>query len=142
MSDADRGERRAEAQRWLGIAKQDVSASAHCLAASPPLTAIAAYHCQQAAEKIAKAVLVAKRIAFPKTHDLATLKARLAAKAPLLASAMSGLEHITVWGFAYRYPFEEDTAAPQPSTGEIRDCLDRLGKLMTSAEQEILTDWD
>ncbi len=137
MSGADLDERRAEAQRWLAIAKQDITASTHCLSASPPLTDIAAYHCQQAAEKIAKGVLVGSGIKFSKTHDLATLSALLAASAPSLASGISGLEHITIWGFAYRYPFE-DEAGPPPSTGEIGECLDRLRKLMTAAQREIL----
>lgn len=33
----------------------------------------AAYHCQQAAGKLVKAVLVGAGIAFPKTHDIAAL---------------------------------------------------------------------
>jgi HEPN domain-containing protein len=54
MSDAD--ERRAEAARWLAIADQDMAAARLCASSSPPLPAVAGYHCQQAVEKIVKAL--------------------------------------------------------------------------------------
>jgi adenine-specific DNA-methyltransferase len=42
MSGADAAERRAEAERWLAIGDQDMAAARLCLAASPPLAAVAA----------------------------------------------------------------------------------------------------
>lgn len=37
----------------------------------------AAYHCQQAAEKLVKALLAQSAIVFPKSHDIAALVALL-----------------------------------------------------------------
>jgi HEPN domain-containing protein len=50
----------------------DLDAAQRCLA-DPPNVAAAAYHCQQEAEKLIKAVLVALHIAYPRGrsgHDL------------------------------------------------------------------------
>lgn len=119
MSGADAGERRAEAERWLAIADQDVAAARLCLIGALP--AVAAYHCQQAVEKIAKALLVAAGIAFPKTHDLAALNALASPHFAALAPALAALEPITVWGLAYRYPPEEEgDAAPAPADVQVR----------------------
>jgi HEPN domain-containing protein len=121
MSGTDEAERRAEAERWLAISDQDIMAARLCLAASPPLTAVAAYHCQQAVEKIAKALLVAAGTAFPKTHDLAALSALVAPQYPALAQMLAALEPITVWGFVYRYPPEEEgEIAPMPDDVDRR----------------------
>ena len=64
MSDADADDRAAEVARWLMIADQDIAAARICLEGNLP--AIAAYHCQQAIEKIAKGLLVAVAVPFPR----------------------------------------------------------------------------
>lgn len=56
-------------------------------------------------------MLVAAAAPFPKTHDLAALTALAGPCYPALAAALAALEPITVWGFAYRYPPEEESAA-------------------------------
>lgn len=119
MSGTDSNERRIEAQRWLSIADQDLLAARNGLSVSPRLIGIAAYHCQQAAEKIVKGVLVAKGVDFPKTHDLAKLSALVTPAAPALAAAFAVFEPITVWGFAYRYPFEEESSLAPPSVSTM-----------------------
>jgi HEPN domain-containing protein len=125
MSGADAAERRAEAERWLAIGDQDIAAARPCLSASLPLAAIAAYHCQQAVEKVAKALLVAAGTPFPKTHELAALSTLAGPLYPALAAMLAALEPITVWGFAYRYPPEEEGEAA-PSPAEIAHRLDDI----------------
>ena len=124
MSGADEAERRAEAERWLAIGDRDIAAARLCLSASAPLAAVAAYHCQQAVEKIAKALLVAAGVAFPKTHDLAALSTLAGPRYPALAARLAALEPITVWGFAYRYPPEEEGDAAPPSADVERRLRD------------------
>jgi hypothetical protein len=51
-------ERRREAGRWLTIAVADMSVVRLLLEAREPMLGIAAYHCQQAAEKVVKGMLV------------------------------------------------------------------------------------
>lgn len=121
-------EARAEAGRWLAIADRDLAAAEHCLSAKPKLLGIAAYHCQQAAEKLLKSVLIARRIGFPKTHDLVALVALAAPAMPGDDSLLKHIEPITLWGFAYRYPMEED-GDPEPAAEEIARAIRRLARL-------------
>jgi HEPN domain-containing protein len=125
MSGADAAERQAEAKRWLAIGDQDIATARICIVASPPLTAVAAYHCQQAVEKILKALLVAAGAFVPKTHDLAALNALAARHFPAVSALVATLEPITVWGYAFRYPPEEESGgAPK-----VRDIERRLGQI-------------
>ena len=58
MSAPDPGmaeDRRREGERWLAIARDDTRVARLCLAVEDPAVRTAAYHCQQAAEKLAKA---------------------------------------------------------------------------------------
>lgn len=48
----------SDAMGWVTSADVDLDAVRRCLA-DPPNVTVAAYHCQQAAEKLIKAVLVA-----------------------------------------------------------------------------------
>jgi HEPN domain-containing protein len=136
MSGADERERRVEAERWLAIVDQDIAAVRLCLSAPRPLAAVAAYHCQQAVEKIAKALLVAADISFPKTHDLAALSAMAGPRYPELAANLASLEPISVWGFAYRYPPEEEAEAP-PAAAELQRRLGDIEALRQSAATAI-----
>lgn len=136
MSGTEASERRVEAERWLAIADQDIAAVALCLNAPNPLMAVAAYHCQQAVEKIAKALLVAADLSFPKTHDLAALNAAAGPRYPALAATLAGLEPVSVWGFAYRYPPEEEADAP-PSASELQRRLGEIAALRQSAAAAI-----
>jgi HEPN domain-containing protein/predicted nucleotidyltransferase len=105
-----------EAQRWIAIADQDLRAVAICLQAEPPATETAAYHCQQAAEKLLKALLVAAARPTRKTHDLDVLASEVAEVHPHLASLADSCRFMTRWGFVYRYPTEPSGVAPQPPT--------------------------
>ena len=54
----------------FSVAGSDQRAARICLAADPPLPGVAAYHCQQAIEKLLKGFLVRSNTDFGKTHDL------------------------------------------------------------------------
>jgi HEPN domain-containing protein len=53
MSAVDSNQRH-EANAWLARADEDLRAVRPCLDAPPPVLGVAAYHCQQAAEKLIK----------------------------------------------------------------------------------------
>ena len=106
-----------EARRWVAIADKDLRAVAICLQAKPPATETAAYHCQQAAEKLLQALLVAAARPTRKTHDLDELASLVAEVHPDLASLVRNCCFMTRWGFVYRYPIESGGAAPQAPTG-------------------------
>ena len=58
------------AAAWLAVVDDDLRQVVNNLHGPLPSLAGAAYHCQQAAEKLVKAVLVEARTAFSKTHDI------------------------------------------------------------------------
>lgn len=138
MSGTDRAAVRAQVQAWLTVADADRRAALACLAASPPLAAVAAFHCQQAAEKLLKGFLVHTGATFRKTHDLRELGDAATTKFPDLAPLIAAMEEWTIWNVAYRYPTEE-LPEPEPATEELRqalDILDRLaGRLRPLAEE-------
>lgn len=124
-----------EAGRWLRIADADTAAATALLDLDPPLAEIAAYHCQQAIEKLAKGVLVLGDIGFRKSHDLLTLAAQVEAAFPAIGIELRALAWVTGWGFSYRYPQEEEE--PAPSANEIRAVLARIERIRASAAELI-----
>jgi HEPN domain-containing protein len=66
-------ETRAEAAAWLSKAGGDLRAAEILSAPENDQGAAAVYHCQQAAEKAVKALLVYRETPFPKTHDIERL---------------------------------------------------------------------
>jgi HEPN domain-containing protein len=105
-------ERRLEAERWVVVAIEDVAVARLCLGADEPKLGSAAYHCQQAVEKLLKGLLVLANIPFPKTHDLRRLGTTAAVHYPDRAELLSLTFAMTTWGYAYRYPGPEDYALP------------------------------
>lgn len=63
----------SEPSGWLTVVDDDLRQVTNNLHGPLPSLRGAAYHCQQAAEKMVKAVLAGAGIAFPKTHDIAAL---------------------------------------------------------------------
>jgi HEPN domain-containing protein len=63
----------ADTRGWLFKAADDLRGADIDLAAVPPLTGDAAFHCQQAVEKALKALLAWYDVPFRKTHDLAEI---------------------------------------------------------------------
>src|SRR3954468_20464843 len=113
---ADEAEiRRREAARWLAIAEEDVRVSRGCLTLEIPAPGSAAYHCQQAAEKIVKGLLVVAGAAFARTHDMDELVDLALAHYTDQKSWLEGVRRLTLWGVAYRYPGPEDV--PEPADG-------------------------
>ncbi len=55
---------------WLAAADDDLRATRGCLHGPEPTPTSAAYHCQQAAEKLLKAVLVSAGIHPPKSGNV------------------------------------------------------------------------
>jgi HEPN domain-containing protein len=97
---------------------------------------MAAYHCQQAAEKLVKGLLVAASTPFRKTHDMDELADLAASSYPEWRDLLDGVRTLTVWGFAYRYPGTEDIPEPVPGEAELRQTIDliqRLGERLQAA---------
>ena len=94
----------AEASLWLAKADDDIRVASMTLAADPPMLDPAAFHCQQAVEKIIKALLIAAAVAAPRSHDIEMLAGKAAPFYPALEQQMLSFSHLTEWLTASRYP--------------------------------------
>lgn len=146
MKAADPRARWAVVERWLAVAEIDRQTVAPCMAADPPLRASAAFHCQQAVEKLLKGFLVLAAKRFRKTHSLAQLGA--AAQPPDsrpcgpfrgfpdIAELVAVAENWTAWAVAYRYPLAEVAHEPEPDDDELQRALATIDALAARLHAE------
>jgi HEPN domain-containing protein len=106
-----------EVAGWLVVVDDDLKQVVNNLHGPMPSLSGAAYHCQQAAEKLVKALLVQAGLAFPKTHDIAALVGLLS-DSHRLKKALNSLTKLTPYGVAYRYPAEDEWDVPSTETIE------------------------
>lgn len=99
-----------EAVRWLLRVDQDLAAVDALLRAS--LVDPAALHCQQAAEKLAKAFIVAMGSSPSKTHDIEELADAVAHHDPEFGENLRQLGSLTRWYVSVRYPAGGGETAP------------------------------
>ena len=100
----------------------------------------AAYHCQQAAEKSVKALLVHLNIAYPRKrgegHDI-DIVVRLFPSDYSLRRNAEKLIALTPWATAFRYPSDDDdTESVTPDDKE----LERWRKIIADFIGEIATE--
>lgn len=112
------------ALRWLDYDDQDLRLIGK-IVHDTDLSSGAAFHCQQAAEKMAKAVLVAFGRDYPKTHELLELSEMVIAVQPKLGHLVGELRGLTDWYFAGRYPDLDY----RPSSADIGQALAKLLEL-------------
>lgn len=73
---------------------------------------IVGFHCQQAAEKILKALLACNRIEFRKTHDLAELMDILTDNGHPIPEGLSDLDILNPFAVEYRYDLFSSESSP------------------------------
>ncbi|HEY0836276.1 MAG TPA: HEPN domain-containing protein [Azospirillum sp.] len=117
MSATDRAAVLDEARRWWAVAAEDLRVARMCLAMAPPSPGNAAYHCQQAAEKTMKGLLVAAGAGFRKVHDLDELADAVCPLYPGLAGDLEQCRPFSSWATEYRCPPEDE--APPPTDEAI-----------------------
>lgn len=110
-------------ESWLAKADNDLDLVRRAMIADPTTNnEAAAYHLQQAAEKLLKAALVHAGLPYPRGsagHDLKVSASRLPPEHPLYNEAHA-MAPYTPWATAYRYPDDDPaTATPVPSDDEI-----------------------
>lgn len=123
MAAPDPVKQREEALLWLGRAERDLAAARLAMDAPEPLPDIAAYHLQQAAEKLLKAILTTDAIPFRRTHDLGLLGEQVSGARPALHGVISPLRSYSDWSFAFRYPGAPSEAYPEPLPAELAQAL-------------------
>ena len=98
------------------------------MASDPPLYDSAAFHCQQAVEKLLKGLLTLAGRRGGKTHSLEQLGAPAQASSfPDIAELVAATHGWIKWAWVYRYP--EEDAPPEPEEAEIRAALDVIDRL-------------
>jgi HEPN domain-containing protein len=91
---------------WLTKAQRDLSTARRLSDDSDPYLDTAIYHCQQAAEKAVKAVLVFHDHRFDKTHDIRALVSLAMGFAPQFSEWLDVGGSLTPYATTYRYPGE------------------------------------
>lgn len=105
---------------WLSRADDDLRMAELAISASPPVCWGAAFHAQQAAEKLLKALLTFHNVEFEKSHSIDYLL-------DLCATVQSGVKalrakatKLTDFAVELRYPFPR----PDPTESEAKDAVE------------------
>ena len=113
-----------ETNLWLKKAQEDLLAVTILLQREDSPPAIICFHCQQAAEKFIKALLVEKGIDFPRTHDLTLLVENYLLR---LDSAFNNLLkpaiNLNEFSIITRYPDDPDEIDITVARGSYNDVL-------------------
>ena len=125
---------RKEIDAWLHKSREDLRAAELDLNAEPPLISDSLFHCQQACEKILKAVLCGLQIPFRKTHDLNEIGALALEIFPDLDPELDKIAHLTSYAVESRYPSD----APDPEFTEAAENLE-IAKNFVSKISALLT---
>ena len=136
MSEPDPADLRNSVRGWLRAARSDVQVARLCRDAAPPELGVAAYHCQQAAEKLLKGFLVLASVDFRKTHDLEGLGRTVLTAFPDLTPMVDPMGPWTSWGVNYRYP-DEPNPPPEPSAEELDAALALIARLADALDQQM-----
>ena len=130
-------ERRREAGRWPTVAAADMRVMRMCLDAATPEAGVAAYMCQQAAEKLVKGLLVAAGVGFARTHDMARLGDLAAAHYPARRELLAATGRLTAWSSAYRYPGVEEPV--EPSQTVLREALATVEQIVVHLQALVVS---
>jgi HEPN domain-containing protein len=91
-------------QDWLRKANADLEASRILVEEDLDDYEVAAFHAQQAAEKLVKAYLVRHQVEFSKTHEIRALRSLVASIDAALAGELAEADDLTPYAVEYRYP--------------------------------------
>lgn len=105
---------------WFGKARDDLRAAEVMLSIEPPLLDDAAFHCQQAAEKAIKGLLVARGVPFKRVHDIRPLADTVTATDPDLEDLLDDAAELTEYAWLFRYPGEPIELTSE----EVREALE------------------
>lgn len=94
---------REQALLLIKKAVEDEALLAEILSSRQISDEIFGFHCQQAAEKLLKAMLSKLGINFPRTHNLRLLIDLLADAGQPLPANLSGIDTLTPYGTLFRY---------------------------------------
>ena len=95
---------------WLRYAEEDYMMARSALRRKIPFGYSACFHAQQCAEKLLKAILLAKGVPFPKTHDLLLLNDLCQQAGMIVPVELKDLNILSDYAVRARYPGDEPSA--------------------------------
>jgi HEPN domain-containing protein len=105
----------------------------------PPPNRLAAYHLEQAAEKLVKAVRLHRGLQATKEHNLVILIDALPAGDPW-RERLEPFEPLSAFATTYRYPTPtKGWRNPGPSSEDLRETAKALEELLPIARKELLS---
>lgn len=108
----------AELRHWLEKAEHDLRTAEVALDLSRPITDTAAFHCQQAVEKLLKGYLFWRDHDFETIHDLRALALKCASLDSEFRQWVERVGPLTAYAVRFRYPGPND-----PKLEEVRGAL-------------------
>ena len=108
-------------QAWLIRARNDLGLAEFTFQERSDLLDTAAYHCQQAAEKSVKAILVSQNLQVPKTHDIRRLIQQAIAAVSGFGVFLNDADLLTPLATEFRYPSDDE--APMPTLLQVQDAI-------------------
>jgi HEPN domain-containing protein len=122
-------------EEWLRRVERDLTAARKCNEGEDAVPDQAAYHVQQAAEKLTKAALVAHRLRPRKGHQIQEFTPLLPHDFPL-KERFRRLERFSDYAWAHRYPeYPGQERIPEPSIADARTWLDEVRTLKADFER-------
>jgi len=109
--------RESEPLDWVTKAEGDLDMARRALRGKVKHADAATFHAQQCAEKYLKALLVARGVEFPKTHDLRVLNHLCIRSGILTHFDEEALDFLSGFSVQARYPGEE------PSLQDAREAM-------------------
>lgn len=97
-------ESEALAKAWMVKAKGDLAVARLLIEGIEPHLDSGVYHCQQAAEKLLKALLTLDENLFPKSHNLRILLDLALPRHPELSTLIDACLVLTPYATEFRYP--------------------------------------
>ena len=119
---------------WLEKAEDDFAAAKLILGGTLRSWDTASFHCQQAAEKALKALLVRHQINFPKSHDIGELLQLAESPASGITTALAVTQTLTPFAVETRYPGSEPVSKAEATRhAELAD------RVLTYVRQHLVT---
>ncbi len=98
-------------QSWVDLAEKDLASAKHLLGLHPRPVEVICFLCQQASEKILKAILVKDEASIPRTHDLVALTQSMLPAYPHLDLLLPKCVRLSVYAVSTRYPYPGELPA-------------------------------
>ena len=120
---------------YLDDAASDLDAAAR-LIVDPP-NRLAAFHLQQSAEKLTKAVRLHRGLFATADHQIASLVVELPSDDPWRAKLLA-LGPLSSFATSYRYPSPAGKLKPAPAAKDLQVWIDTIAALIVEARADLL----